>query len=341
MRPHRISALAALVLVASAGLGLWLTLPVPSGAQPGLSELRSQADRQRGRERSLESGVARLSALVRRVESQLAIVERRRAQVQAELDSDQAKLDRLQSELREQRIRLTRLRARLAEARMILSGRLVALYKAPQPDLVSIVLESQGWGDLVERTAFQKRIRRQDNRIILTVRRARREAGSAVKRLTRDEARQQRVTEAVQARRDAVASISQAIAGRRAVLVEARAARSAALSSARADRQDIEQRITKLEDEQVRFTSSRGPGGPWAIPWPIVQCESGGQNFPPNWAGASGFYQIIPATWKGFGGSGPAAYLASKAEQDRVATRIWNGGAGARNWDCFAIVNGR
>ena len=218
------SALAALVLVASAGLGLWLTLPIPSGAQPGLSELRSQADRQRGRERSLESGVARLSALVRRVESQLAIVERRRAQVQAELDSDQAKLDRLQSELREQRIRLTRLRARLAEARMILSGRLVALYKAPQPDLVSIVLESQGWGDLVERTAFQKRIRRQDNRIILTVRRARREAGSAVKRLTRDEARQQRVTEAVQARRDAVASISQAIAGRRAVLVEARAA---------------------------------------------------------------------------------------------------------------------
>ena len=25
-----------------------------------------------------------------------------------------------------------------------------------------------------------------------------------------------------------------------------------------------------------------GPGGPWAIPWPIVQCESGGQNLPPN-----------------------------------------------------------
>ena len=91
----------------------------------------------------------------------------------------------------------------------------------------------------------------------------------------------------------------------------------------------------------MRFTSARGPGGPWAIPWPIVQCESGGQNFPPNWAGASGYYQIIPATWKGFGGSGPAAYLTSKAEQDRVATRIWNGGAGARNWDCFAIVNAR
>jgi hypothetical protein len=71
-----------------------------------------------------------------------------------------------------------------------------------------------------------------------------------------------------------------------------------------------------------------------------VQCESGGQNLPPNWAGASGYYQIIPPTWKGFGGSGPHAYLASKAEQDRVATRIWDGGRGAGNWDCFRLLHG-
>jgi hypothetical protein len=72
-----------------------------------------------------------------------------------------------------------------------------------------------------------------------------------------------------------------------------------------------------------------------------VNCESGGQNLPPNSAGASGYYQIISSTWRGAGGSGPAAYLASKAEQDRVAARLWNGGAGASNWDCNAIVHGR
>jgi len=81
-----------------------------------------------------------------------------------------------------------------------------------------------------------------------------------------------------------------------------------------------------------------GPGGPWAIPWAIVQCESGGQNHPPNWAGASGYYQFIPATWRGLGGSTPHAYQAGKAEQDRLAARLWAGGAGARNWDCAAIV---
>jgi hypothetical protein len=81
-----------------------------------------------------------------------------------------------------------------------------------------------------------------------------------------------------------------------------------------------------------------GPSGGWAIPYSIVLCESGGQNLTPNSAGASGYYQILPATWKLFGGTGPAAYLASKSEQDAVASRIWNGGAGASNWVCAGIV---
>ena len=81
-----------------------------------------------------------------------------------------------------------------------------------------------------------------------------------------------------------------------------------------------------------------GPSGGWAIPYAIVLCESGGQNLTPNSAGASGYYQIIASTWKLFGGTGPAAYLASKAEQDAVASRIWRGGAGASNWVCAGIV---
>ena len=89
---------------------------------------------------------------------------------------------------------------------------------------------------------------------------------------------------------------------------------------------------------RARATSVAGPGGPWAIPWPIVQCESGGQNLPPNSATASGYYQMLDSTWKGLGGSTPHAYQASKAEQDRLASRLWNGGAGASNWVCASLV---
>jgi hypothetical protein len=70
-----------------------------------------------------------------------------------------------------------------------------------------------------------------------------------------------------------------------------------------------------------------------------VQCESGGQNLPPNSAGASGYYQILPETWRLYGGKGPAAWKAPKAEQDRVASKIWDHGRGRDAWVCAGLVD--
>jgi hypothetical protein len=83
-------------------------------------------------------------------------------------------------------------------------------------------------------------------------------------------------------------------------------------------------------------TQSSGAGGGWAIPSSVVQCESHGQNVGPNGAGASGYYQIIPSTWLAYGGGQYAsqAYEATAAQQAAVASRIWDGGAGAGQWVC-------
>lgn len=80
------------------------------------------------------------------------------------------------------------------------------------------------------------------------------------------------------------------------------------------------------------------PYGVWAIPAAIVMCESHGQNLPPNGAGASGYYQIIPSTWASYGGKAfaPEAYLSSKYGQDVIASRIWDHGNGAGQWVCKA-----
>ncbi|MDA0136304.1 transglycosylase family protein, partial [Solirubrobacter deserti] len=118
-----------------------------------------------------------------------------------------------------------------------------------------------------------------------------------------------------------------------------RAARLAALDRTRSGRRRAERELSRLLAARARAArTSSGPGGPWAIPWAIVQCESGGENLPPNHAGASGYYQFMPDTWRGLGGSTPHAYQASKAEQDRLAARLWAGGAGRHNWVCADLV---
>lgn len=67
--------------------------------------------------------------------------------------------------------------------------------------------------------------------------------------------------------------------------------------------------------------SGLGASAGWTIPFAVVNCESGGQNQPPNSASASGYYQITTGTWAGFGGY-PAAYLAPKPIQDAKAAQL-------------------
>jgi septal ring factor EnvC (AmiA/AmiB activator) len=323
--------------VALIALAFVLVAPALSGAQSE-GDLRNRADQARARERGLAGDVARLGALVGKLSNDIAVIERRRGEVQAQLNGDRAKLAALREQLRAQRRRVVRLRARLREARRILSARLVELYQTQPPDLVTVIMKAHGFADLLEQATYVKAVGHQDQRIIHVVRRARVDAAQAVARLARDEARQEDITSAIEARRNALVGISVSLQQRRAAVSQARAARAALLATTRANRQRLEQRIAALEAARARAAQAAGPGGPWAIPWPVVQCESGGQNLPPNYAGASGYYQIMPATWRMFGGAGPAAWKASKAEQDRVAAKIWNGGAGAHNWVCYALV---
>jgi septal ring factor EnvC (AmiA/AmiB activator) len=332
--PRLAQAVAALAAVAALCA---LVAPALSGAQSE-GDLRNRADRARAREQSLSGDVARLGRLIGKLDADIAAIERRRAEVQAQLDADRVRLATIREELRGQRRRVVRLRARLRQARGVLAARLVALYTTPRPDIVTVVMRARGFADLLEQATYVSFVGKQDRFVIDLVRRARVDAAQAVRRLARDEARQQAITTAIEARRNALVGISASLQARRAAVAQARAARVELLVATRAQRVRLEKRIASLEAARARAARAGGPGGPWAIPWPIVQCESGGQNLPPNFAGASGYYQILPSTWRLFGGAGPAAWKASKAEQDRVASRIWAGGSGAHNWVCAALV---
>ena len=339
MRSTRLTARRSLALLAVllVPLALWGGLPVPShGADSGA--LQQQIQQGREREASLSSAAAKLGRLERLAARDVAVLEVRLGDAQASLNTWETRLAGTRADLRTTRGRSLALRLRLERDRARLADMLRAAYMTGRPDLTSFVLRSEGFAALVDRMQFLRDVARRNGQVVAAVRSARRARRAQAVRLQRLVPRQRRATEAVRRQRDALAQMTSALQARRAALAQARAARERALRATRADRRSAERTLARLASQRRAAVNQVGPGGPWAIPWAIVQCESGGQNLPPNSAGASGYYQFIPATWRALGGSTPHAYMASKAEQDRLAARLWAGGAGARNWDCAALV---
>jgi peptidoglycan hydrolase CwlO-like protein len=326
-------ALVLLVALVAAGGGTHLAF-----AQQDPGALRQKIERQKGREHRLASAAARLGRLENAAAHAVDVLSGRLAQAQADLQRWQARLAATQADLRATRERLVRLRARLAQSRAQLATMLRQRFMANHPDVVSVVLDAHGFADVLERINFLKRVQHTDTLIVAAVRRGRDDAKSDEIRLAGLERRQSDQTVAVRLERNALARMTAALTARRAALAQARAARLAALANTAASRRRAEGTLNRLLAAQARAAASAGPGGPWAIPWAIVECESGGQNLPPNGATASGYYQMLDSTWHGLGGSTPHAYQASKAEQDRAAARLWAGGSGAHNWVCAALV---
>ena len=314
-----------------------MVLPVPAISQDE-STLRNQIEQSKAREQQLSGAVARLSDLLARTEHDIAVVQGRLTEVEADLATARAKLAATRAELATQRAKLARLRRRLAEDKNDLAAQLVADYKHTDPDIVSLVVGADNFADLVERVELVKRLQERNGEIVDRVHAARNETDRTTARLADLEIEQRETAAAVERRRNALASMRAGLASRQATLARVRAARAQALAGTRAGRASAESALNKLIAEREAAARSTSSGGPWAIPWPIVQCESGGQNLPPNSAGASGYYQMLPSTWAGLGGSTRHAYQASKAEQDRLAAKLWAGGAGAHNWVCASLV---
>ena len=330
-----------------------ILVPAPSSADPSLGSLSSQLSHEQSRQHQLSSSIGGLSKTIASLDGQIALVRSREAAVRADLTRDRVALARIRVLLvREQRL-VNLLRTRLTRAKVLLAHQLVSAYEGDRPDLVGVVLEAQGFNDLLNKIAFLKLAEGQQQSLIKLTEAAKAAADNAERRLAKLEAIDLQQTTAATTRARALAGMNALLQTKQNALARAQEAQRLALAASQARGSRLRGAIARLQAQQAAAqraaaaaaSATPTPSGPtfgasggWAIPYAIVLCESGGQNLSPNSAGASGYYQIMPATWKLFGGTGPAAYLASKSEQDAVASRIWNGGAGAHNWVCATIV---
>lgn len=308
-----------------AGLGVGLAVASPSlqdqidSARSNAGQLSDQVAAQTARIAALTEQAHRAGAQAMVVNAQVQEAEARSHQLAVELDAAQQRLDEL--------------RAKYAAAVKRLDGRLVAIYESDTPDNLTVLLNSDGFDDLSTRADYLKALHDADTRAANQVASLRDRVAAEVKRVAElKQSVDAQAAELRQARANLVAS--EAAANRAAdAVARARAKTEASLSNANGQVAQLEQ---QLEEQQRAAAGTGAPaylGGPYAIPTYIVMCESGGNYHALNASsGAGGAYQILPSTWRAYGGQG-APQDAPKAEQDRIAAEIWRD-SGPSAWSC-------
>lgn len=200
-----------------------------------LQEKRSKLETAEDQAGVLTSELQRFSEEISRLEGEVATLRNREALVEEQLAETQAQLELEVAQLR-------RLRDRLKRSERILAERLVDIYKSDQPDALTVLLDSDGFDDLVSRYDYLTRIQDQDALVVGRVRDLRNQT--------------QGIVERVRAARDALAA-KEAELERTRVQLETRQAeldglrddKAAALASIKDDVRELEGDIAGLEDK--------------------------------------------------------------------------------------------
>jgi peptidoglycan hydrolase CwlO-like protein len=275
----------------------------------------------------IDSHTARISSLT--VQARQAGV--RAMELAAEVERAEERSRELAAQLTVAERQLDRARAEYADAVEALERRLVGIYKSDTPDYTSVLLDSDGFHDLSTRADYLQALHDADMRVADRVAALRDEVAGTYR-------------EIAELKRDAGAEAASLDATRddfEATQAEARqgiAAVAEARSESQADIAAVQDEIADLEAEQAEQQAEQEAaplyeGGPYAIPTYIVICESGGNYRALNpSSGAGGAYQILPSTWRAYGGQS-LPHQAPPAEQDRIAAMIWRD-SGPSPWSC-------
>ena len=313
-------------------LAAYLVLPLPGLSAPlpqRIEEKRGQIEQAKQKEGVLSTDIAQFSTRIESIQAEISATQSRLDRAQASLDRQKAELLEVRDQLEEARDRLERLRSELVTARKVLAARLVEIYKADAPDVLTVVLEADGFGDLLEQADFLERISDQDREITDQVRKLRDQAREQAIKLAELEEREQLAAERILAERDQIAQDQSQLVSSRDELASARAEKSGALAQVREQRGVLEDDLASLEAEQARVTAALN-GSP--APGPIRQ-GSGQLIWPLNGPVSGSFGEARP----GHMHAGIDIVVSEgtpirAADSGRVALMGWVGGYG--NYTC-------
>ena len=296
--------------------------------------LQDKIDAARSDAGQLSNKVDSQTAQIASLTAQAHAAGARAMELNAQVENAQARSDQLAKQLDAAQRQLDQLRAHYAEAVKQLDQRLVAIYESDAPDYATVLLSSNGFDDLSTRTDYLNALHDADMRIADRVASLRDQMAQHTHQVA--DLKQESDAQAQQLSADKASFLAgEQAANQSATAVDAaRSGTQAALSDAQGQVASLEQQ--KAAQAAAVGTGAGAPaylGGPYSIPTYIVMCESGGNYQALNASsGAGGAYQILPSTWRAYGGQG-APQDAPKAEQDRIAAEIWRD-SGPSAWSC-------
>ncbi len=218
---------------------LLLALPVGSSAKSA-AELQEDIASKRAKEGVLTGDIQKLSSKVRGLRGRIDALQSKQGAIEGDLNQKVARQQAIADELSKSRARLASLKRRLKRTKTVLAKRIVAVYKAGEPSILTVVLESNGFAQMVERATYLREVAKQDYRIISAVIELKRKSKRETVKLAGLEAEATQLVATVRARRDEVASSKNALARRRTDLAGAVSNRKSTLASVSKSRSDDE-----------------------------------------------------------------------------------------------------
>ncbi len=260
--------------------------PAQGDIERQLAAGRSQAQR-------LQDAIAAESARIAATEHGLAEAQARLRTLQARVDARRGELQRVQADLVAARDRLTRLENRYRIAAEALADNLRAAYQDGKPDLVNVVLDAQGFSDLVERFDFLKRVGEHDARILRATKDSKAEVLRQTARLGELQQRTQRLAAEAVEDRNAAEAVRTAILDRRAALLRGRADKQAELDRVRGQLAALKARQARAAREAARAARAVQRQAGSASPNPDIATDPDGYAQAP--AGAPEAVRLVVA----------------------------------------------
>jgi peptidoglycan hydrolase CwlO-like protein len=244
---RRASAVAAVAALAAA-------VALPSASRGDLAS-RYQAGQQRAN--SLQSQLKAANGRIRAFDGTIGALEARLRVIEGTVVVQERLLESTRAQLLVARTRLGALQAQYARDKQVLAAQLVRDYESPPPSVVNVIVDAQGFQDLLNRLGDMRAVEHANADTVAAVVNQRAAVAAQARSLAAVVVQRQRATTAVLDERDQVARLRLSIVDKEIPFARARAADTSRLKSLQ---RTLSHEATVL-DQQAAAAGSLTSGG--------------------------------------------------------------------------------